>query len=158
MAMTGLSSLRDFMSLRDAMDRFFEDRWISPSWLTWTATGTPYLSLDVYETPDDIVVRALVPGVSRDGIDVQYEHGVLTIQTKADAAEAPEGATWLVREIGAGQAVRQISLPRMVDVDKATTSFENGVLTLTLPKTADAKPRQIKVEPAPQIGAGAAAN
>jgi HSP20 family protein len=159
MAMTGLSPLRDFMSLRDAMDRFFEDRWLRPgAWLTLAGAGTEYLPLDIYETPDDIVVRALVPGVSRNSIDVQYEHGVLTIQTKADAAEAPEGATWLVREIGAGQAVRQISLPRTVDVDKATTSFENGVLTLTLPKTADAKPRQIKVEPAAQIGAGAAAN
>ena len=158
MAMTGLSSLRDFMSLRDAMDRFFEDRWISPgSWLTWTDARTQYLPLDVYETPDDIVVRALVPGVSRDGIDVQYEHGVLTIRTKTDAAEAPEGATWLVREIGAGQAVRQISLPRTVDADKATTSVENGVLTLTLPKTPDAKPKQIKVESAPQIATGAAA-
>jgi HSP20 family protein len=157
MAMTALSPLRDFMSLRDAMDRFFDDRWISPgSWLTWTGAGTQSLPLDVYETSDDFVVRALVPGVSRDGIDVQYEHGVLTIRTKTEAPEV-DGATWLVREIGAGQTVRQISLPRAVDVDKATTSFENGVLTLTLPKTPDAKPKQIKVESAPQIGAGAAA-
>jgi HSP20 family protein len=145
------------MSLRDAMDRFFDDRWISPgSWLTWTGAGTQSLPLDVYETSDDFVVRALVPGVSRDGIDVQYEHGVLTIRTKTEAPEV-DGATWLVREIGAGQTVRQISLPRAVDVDKATTSFEDGVLTLTLPKTPDAKPKQIKVESAPQIGAGAAA-
>jgi HSP20 family protein len=158
MAMTGLSPLRDFMSLRDTMDRFFEDRWISPgSWLTWTGAGTQSLPLDVYETSDDFVVRALVPGVSRDGIDVQYEHGVLTIRTKTEAPDV-DGATWLVREIGAGQTVRQISLPRAVDVDKATTSFENGVLTLTLPKTPDAKPKQIKVESAPQVGAGAAAN
>jgi HSP20 family protein len=157
MAMTALSPLRDFMSLRDAMDRFFDDRWISPgSWLTWTGAGTQSLPLDVYETSDDFVVRALVPGVSRDGIDVQYEHGVLTIRTKTEAPEV-DGATWLVREIGAGQTVRQIGLPRAVDVDKATTSFENGVLTLTLPKTPDAKPKQIKVESAPQIGAGAAA-
>jgi HSP20 family protein len=158
MAMPARSPLRDFMSLRDAMDQLIEDRWISPgSWLTWTRAGaTQYLPLDVYETPDDIVVRGLVPGVNRDGIDVQYEHGVLTIRTKTEAPEV-DGATWLVREIGSGQTVRQISLPRAVDVDKATTSFENGVLTLTLPKTPDAKAKQIKVESAPEIGAGATA-
>src|SRR4030088_1177443 len=127
MAMTGLSPLRDFMALRDAMDRFFDDRLISPGdWLTCTGAGTQSLPLDVYETSDDFVVRALVPGVSRDGIDVQYEHGVLTIRTKTEAPEV-DGATWLVREIGAGQTVLQVSLPRAVDVDKATTSFENGV-------------------------------
>ena len=159
MAMTALSPLRDFMSVREAMDRFFEDGWLRPgAWLTLAGAGTGYLPLDVYETSDDIVVRALVPGVGPDGIDIEVEHGLLTIRTKTDAAEAPEGATWLIREIGAGQAVRRISLPRTVDADKATTRFENGVLTLTLPKTPDAKPKQIKVEPVPQIGAGSAAN
>lgn len=159
MAMTALSPLRDFMSVREAMDRFFEDGSLRPgAWLTLAGAGTGYLPLDVYETSDDIVVRALVPGVGPDGIDIEVEHGLLTIRTKTDAAEAPEGATWLIREIGAGQAVRQISLPRTVDADKATTRFENGVLTLTLPKTPDAKPKQIKVEPVPQIGAGSATN
>ena len=159
MVMTALSPLRDFVSLREAMDRFFEDGWRRTGpWLTLAGTGAQYLPLDVYETGDDIVVRALVPGVRPDGIDVQVEHGMLTIRTKADEAEAPEGATWLVREIGAGQAVRQISLPRTVDADHATTRFENGVLTLTLPKTPVAKPKQNKVEPVRQISAGAAAS
>ena len=148
MATTALSPLRDFMSAREAMDRFFEG-----GWLTLAGAGARYLPLDVYETPDDIVVRGLVPGVRPDGIDIEVEHGLLTIRTKTDAAEAPEGATWLIREIGAGQAVRRISLPRTVDADKATTRIENGVLTLTLPKTPDAKPKRIKVEPVREIGA-----
>ena len=159
MTVNGLSPLRDFMSLRDAMDRFFDDRWISPgSWLTLTGGGTQYLPLDVYETADDIVVRALVPGVGPDGIDVQYQHGTLTIRAKTDEADLPEGATWLLHEMGSGQAVRQITLPPKVDVDQVQTTFENGVLTLRLPKTPDAKPKQIKVESAPQIGAGGAAS
>jgi HSP20 family protein len=157
MARNGFSPLRDFMSVRDAMDRMFEDRWVSPgSWLTWSSLGTNYLPLDVYETADDIVVRAVVPGVAPDGIDIQFQAGVLTLRAKSYEPTIPEGATWLIQEVTPGEYVRQLTLPRSIDAEKARTTFENGVLTLTLPKTADAKPKQIKVEAAKQIGAGTA--
>jgi len=155
MAANGLTPLRDFMSLRDAMDRFFDDRWVSPGpWLTWAGAGTQSLPVDIYETPDEIVVRALVPGVKPDNIDIQYQGGVLTLRTRIEPLELEEGATGIVNEISAGQAIRQISLPRTVQPDQATTAFEHGVLTLTLPKTADAKPKQIKVGSTPRVGAG----
>ena len=157
MARNGFSTLRDFMTLQNAMDRMFDDRWVSPgSWLTWTSLGANYLPIDVYETADDIVVRAVVPGVKPDGIDIQVQAGVLTLRAKSDQATIPEGATWLVQEVTPGEYVRQITLPRTIDAETAHTTFENGVLTLTLPKTADAKPKQIKVEAAKQIGSGAA--
>jgi HSP20 family protein len=156
MARNSFSPLRDFMSLRDAMDRMFEDRWVSPgNWLTWSSLGASYLPLDVYETSDDIVVRAVVPGVAPDGIDIQFQAGVLTLRAKTDETTIPEGATWLIQEVTPGEYVRQITLPRSIDAEKAQTTFENGVLTLTLPKTADAKPKQIKVQAAKQLGAGA---
>jgi HSP20 family protein len=157
MVRNGFSPLRDFMSMRDAMDRMFEDRWVSPgNWLTWSSVGTNYLPLDIYESADDIVVRAVVPGVSADGIDIQFQGGVLTLRAKSEEQEIPEGSTWLVHEVTPGELIRQVTLPRAVDADAAQTSFENGVLTLTLPKTADAKPKQIKVETTKQIGAGSA--
>lgn len=159
MALNSPTPLRDFMSLRDAMDRVFEDRWISPgNWLTWAGVGTQHLPLDVYETPDDIVVRALVPGVNPEGLDVQFENGTLTIRTNMEGAQLPAGGTWLLQEITGGQSVRQITLPPKVDVEHVETAFANGVLTLRLPKSADAKPKQIKVASAPQIGARAGAN
>jgi HSP20 family protein len=155
MARNGFSPLRDFMSLRDGMDRLFEDRWISPgSWLTWSPMGTNFLPLDIYETSDDVVVRAIVPGVGPDGIDIQFEGGVLTIRAKAEEQDIPEGATWLVHEVTPGEYIRQVTLPRSIDADRAETMFEHGLLTLSLPKTADAKPKQIKVGSARQIGAG----
>ena len=160
MAMNRPSNLlRDYMSARDAFDRFFDDRWISPgSWLTWAGNGNglQYLPLDVIETADEIVVRALTPGVDPEAIDVTYQHGTLTIRAKMEAPELPEGGAWLMQEIGRGQAVRQITLPRTVDLEHVTTRFENGVLTLTLPKTADAKPKHIQVTATPEIGAGTA--
>jgi HSP20 family protein len=155
MSVNGRNQMRDFISMRDAMDRFLDDRWVSPgSWLTWAGSGTQYLPLDVYETADDVVVRALVPGVRADGIDVQYQQGTLTIRTKMEEAELPEGATWLLHEVGAGQSIRQVTLPPKVDVDQVRTTFEHGVLTLTLPKAADAKPKRIDVGAARGIGAG----
>jgi HSP20 family protein len=157
MARNGFGPLRDFMSMRDAMDRMFEDRWVSPgSWLTWSSMGTTFLPLDIYETADDIVVRAVVPGVDPEGIDIQFQGGVLTLRAKSDEPAIPEGSTWLVHEVNPGEYIRQVTLPRAIDADKARTTFEHGVLTLTLPKTADAKPKQIKVEATKQIGAGSA--
>lgn len=159
MALNGLSPLRDLMTLRDSMDRLFDDRWISPgSWLTWTGVGTQQMPLDVYETPDDIIVRALLPGVHPDAIDVQFQNGTLTIRTEVDALELPENGNWLVREISGGQSIRQITLPPKIDVEHVQTAFENGLLTLTLPKMPDAKPKQIKVASARQLGSGTAAN
>ena len=157
MARNGFSPLRDFMSVRDAMDRMFEDRWVSPgNWLTWSSPGTNYLPLDIYETADDIVVRAVVPGVRPDGIDIQFQGGVLTLRARSQGPSIPDGATWLIQEVTPGEYIRQVTLPRTIDADKAHTNFENGVLTLTLPKTADAKPKQIKVGAAKEIGAGTA--
>jgi HSP20 family protein len=79
---------------------------------------------------------------------------VLTIRAKSEEPAVPEGSTWLVHEGAPGESVRQVTLPRSIDADKAETKFENGVLTLTLPKSAEARPKQIKVEAAKQIGAG----
>lgn len=82
---------------------------------------------------------------------------MLTLRAKSVEPQLPEGATWLVHEVTPGEYIRQVTVPRAIDADKAHTTFENGVLTLTLPKTADAKPKQIKVGRRPQIGAGSSA-
>jgi HSP20 family protein len=157
MIRNGYSPLRDFMTLRDTMDRMFEDRWVSPgNWLTWSSVGTNYLPVDIYETADEIVVRAVVPGVSADGIDIQFQGGVLTLRATTEETAIPEGSSWLVHEVTPGEFIRQVTLPRAVEADNAQTTFENGVLTLTLPKTADAKPKQIRVKAAKQIGSGSA--
>lgn len=158
MTMTGFRPLRDFMTLRDAMDRLFEDSFVSPGrWfnITSNGNGNGYLPLDIYETPEEIVLRAYVPGVTPDNLDVNYQQGVLTLRAKTVAPEVGENARWYLRELGAGEVIRQVTLPREIDVDHARASFEHGVLTLQLPKTPEAKPKQIKIgTTAHQIGAG----
>jgi HSP20 family protein len=152
--------LRDFISMRDAMDRLFDESFFSPGggWLTWASTGARPLPLDIYETADDIVVRAVVPGVEPDAIDVQYQNGFLTIRATSPEENADSNWKWHAHEIVGGEAVRQVTLPRDVEIDHVQSSYKNGVLTLVLPKTANAKPKQIKVSPMTQIAAGTSAS
>jgi len=146
MVRNGFSPLRDLMTMRESMDRLLDDRWVSPgSWLTWSSMGTSYLPLDVYETSDDVVVRAAVAGVGPDGIDIQVQGGILTLRAKSEEPALPDGATWLLHEVSAGEYIRQVTLPRAIDAEQGRSAFENGVLTITLPKTADAKPKRINV-------------
>lgn len=144
--MTGFRPLREFTTLRDAMDRLFEDSFVNPGgWYSLAGNGSRYLPIDLYETPDEFVLRAHVPGVTPDGLEVNYQQGILTLRATTKAPEIQESWRWYAREISAGEVTRQISLPRAIDVDNARASFEHGVLTLTLPKSAEAKPRRIEI-------------
>jgi HSP20 family protein len=138
--------LRDFVSLRDAVDRLFEESFVSPERLmSWRGTGTRPMPLEIYETPDDIVVRALTPGVAPDQLDVLYQQGTLTLRARTETPSAHDDWTWHLREFGYGEMVRTISLPREINAEAAEASFEHGVLTLRLPKADEAKPRQIPI-------------
>ncbi len=148
--------LRDFVSLRDAVDHLFEESFVSPERLmSWRGTGTRPMPLEIYETPEEIVVRALTPGVSPDQLDVQYQQGTLTLRARTESPSAHDDWTWHLREFGYGEMVRTISLPREINADAADASFEHGVLTLRLPKADAAKPRQIPITGQQvQIGSG----
>ena len=138
--------LRDFVSLRDAVDRLFEESFVSPDRLTsWRGTGTRPMPLEIYETADELVVRALTPGVSPDQLDIQYQQGTLTLRARTETPAAHDDWAWHVREFGYGEMVRTVSLPREIDADRAEASFEHGVLMLRLPKAEEAKPRQIPI-------------
>jgi HSP20 family protein len=143
--MTGFRPLREFMTLRDAVDRLFDDSFASSGgWYNLTGSGR-FLPVDVFETPDEIVVRAQVPGVTPDNLEISYQLGILTLRATTPEQPNNDGWRWYVREIGAGEVARQITLPREIDVDNATARFENGVLVLTLPKSPSAKPRRIEI-------------
>jgi HSP20 family protein len=146
--------LRDFVSLRDAVDRLFEESFVSPERLFTAGTGTRPMGLEVYETPDEVVVRALTPGVSSDALDIQYHEGVLTLRARSQAPESHDDWTWHLREIPYGEMVRSITLPRQIDAEHAQASFQDGVLTLRMPKTEQAKPRTIPIQQTARIGSG----
>src|SRR5581483_5679690 len=145
--------MSDMLSLRDAMERLFQESFVRAGHAVASATGEPIL-LDVADMSDHYLIRASLPGVAPDDVNVSVQGETLTIRGERKAAETEAGANWLLRERRAGLVERTITLPGPVDVDAARASCANGVLTLTLPKAAEARPRKIRVGGAGQSTAG----
>ncbi len=138
------SPFGELLSLRQAMDRLFEDSFVRPGPWGSTSDSAP-LALDVRTTSDELIVDAALPGVNPDDVDIIVEGGTLTIsaQSAADDEHRDEGV--LVKEIRRGTYSRSVSLPQGLEADKATASFENGILRLRIPKAEQVKPRQIRI-------------
>jgi HSP20 family protein len=136
----------DKLSLRDAMDRLFEDAFITPRWFAPLRESlTESLALDVIENDNDIVVKASIPGFKPEDIDVSVADDTLTIkgETKVEKKEGKEN--YILQERRYGTVHRTLRLPTLVQADKAKAEFEHGVLTLTLPKAELVKGKPIKV-------------
>jgi HSP20 family protein len=148
---TRYDPLGEMVSLRSAMDRLFEDSFVSPlSWRTINGSDSVAPALDVHETDEDIVVTAALPGVKPDDVEITMTGQTLAIRGELKADETVERDQWLYRERRYGSFSRSLQLPVRVQGDKAHASFENGVLTLRVPKAEEVKPRQIRI----QAGAG----
>jgi HSP20 family protein len=146
---------REAISLQDAVNALFRESFIRPSSLL-ARDGTAPLPLDVSETGQEFVVKASLPGINPDDVQVSIQGETLTIRGESKAEEEQKGRYWHLRERWFGSFQRSISLPAPVDSGKAQASYEHGVLTLTLPKAEEAKPRQIKLggSASTQIGNG----
>lgn len=136
--------VRDMMTLREAMDRAFEDRFFRPPipFGPW-AEGT--LAVDMYETDDSVVVKTAIPGVKADEIDISVTGNTLTIKAETKEKEEVKEENYLRREQRYGSYCRTLTLPGGLEVDKATADYTDGVLTLTFPKAEEVKPKSIKV-------------
>lgn len=102
---------------------------------------------DILERADEITVYLDMPGVSREGVDVGFEDGTLTIQGRMDAPESANRRV-LLREFVVGDYFRQFSIGDEIDAERIAADFGNGVLTLHLPKVAAVQPRKIEVSAA----------
>ena len=132
-------------SLRQAMDRLFEDSFVRPSRL-WPELAGEEPALDVYQTDKDIVVKASLPGIKPEEVDISVTGDMLTIKGEHKEAEEEKKADYFRKERRYGAFRRSMTLPVVVKAEKADATFENGVLTVTLPKTEESKPKQIKVK------------
>jgi HSP20 family molecular chaperone IbpA len=101
--------------------------------------------VDILETPEELVVEADMPGARAGDIDIHFENGVLTIHARV-AERQPEGARYLLREYGSGDFYRTFEVNESIDVQRLSAAYEDGVLTLHLPKVEAAKPRKIAVK------------
>lgn len=131
------------MSLRKAMDRLFESSFVRPIFPELFGASP---ALDMYETDNDVVIKATVPGVKPEDLHVTVTGNTLTIKGEVKAEEDVEKRSYVYRERRYGQFVRSVALPSEVEADKAKAEFEHGVLTLTIPKKETVKPKTIPVK------------
>jgi len=100
---------------------------------------------DIYEDKNELVVRLDLPGLRKDDVSVTMQEGVLTVKGERKL-QAPKDATFYTQERVSGTFTRTIQLPVAVDAGKIDAHFRDGVLEITLPKTEEAKPKQIEVK------------
>ncbi len=136
----------ELMSLRQAMDRLFEDSFIRPSRLASLFGEEAQLPIDMYQTETDVVVKASVPGVKPEDVDITITGDTLTIKGETKMEEEVKRENYFYQERRYGSFARSITLPGSLQTDKAEATFENGVITLTIPKVEEAKPKSIKIK------------
>ena len=135
----------DLDRMRRQMDRLFEGL---AGWPFREPTAGVFPLTNVTEDKDNYYVRAELPGMAADEIDISMTGDALSISGERKIPAEEEGAKYHRREREAGKFSRMISLPGHIDTEKAEASCTDGVLTVVVPKTAAAKPRQISVKTA----------
>jgi len=131
---------REMVSLRDAMDRLFEDSVITPK-----SIGMP--KIDVKDKKNEVVVRAEIPGISEEELDIEVCDGVMTISGEKKEEKEEEKEGYYYKESHSGTFQRSFNLPAEVDEDKADADIDKGVLTITLPKIKTKKAKKVSVKP-----------
>lgn len=139
--------VREMLALQRAMDRLFEEAFgpvVERRLLAEPRTLAP--AVDMYETDDEVVVKATLPGIKPEELEITVTGNVLTLKGEVKEEEKVEKANYICQERRFGMFRRDLTLPVDVDVDKAKAEFENGVLTLTLPKVEEVKPKRLEIK------------
>ena len=143
--MTNLVRWDPFSDLRTTMDRLFDDGITRPWRVVPTAEVEGSFPVEISQTDQDIEVKASLPGLKPEDVDISISNDVLTIKGEHREETEDTKRDFYRREIRYGSFQRAFTLPVSVDADKAEAKFENGVLRLRLPKAEAIRPKQIKV-------------
>lgn len=136
----------EIMSLWDAMDRLFDDTFTRPfALLHEGGSSGSSLAIDMYQTAEEVVVKAALPGLQAEQVQINITGDVLTVRGETKQEEETGNKAWHLREQRWGAFERSVALPTAVVSDKAKAEFENGILTISLPKAEEVKPKSITV-------------
>ena len=142
MCMNLWEPMREGLSLREAINKLFEDSVVHPG---NTVQATRGMVMDVIETADAFLVRASLPGCDKDKVEISFQGDTLTVKAEMNEGSLQEGGRYLLRERLSGLVTRSVTLPTQVDADRAHAEYREGILHLTLPKADSVKPRSIKI-------------
>jgi HSP20 family protein len=143
--LTRWNPMRELDTMRTMMDRLFDDSFMGPQ-LTWERASRWDLALDVAENEDHFIVKASVPGVAPDDLDITLTDNVLTIRGEVAGDNEIAHDRYHLRERRYGQFMRSVTLPTAVDSDNVSATCENGILALHVPKAEEVKPRRITIQ------------
>jgi HSP20 family protein len=151
MVMQRLEPYSNIVSLKDAMDRLFEQSVVRRHEAGEAAglAGARVMPVDVYEKDSDYVIKAYVPGVKAEDVQIGVERETVSIKVHVPGEVEKEEAKsyrWLAAELGYGDVVRMLSLPAPINAAQIEAQVENGVLTVVVPKAEEAKPKKILVK------------
>lgn len=136
---------RELMTLREAMDRLFDDAFTRPLSVRdgWSMSSP---AIDMYQTENEVVVKASIPGIRAEEVQINITGDVLTLRGEMKQEEERKEKAWHIREHRLGSFERSVALPTAVKTDKAEAVFDNGILTITLPKADEVKPKTINIK------------
>jgi HSP20 family protein len=135
---------REMMTLREAMDHLFDEAFTRPFGGMSENWSRP--AIDMYQTDDEVVVKASLPGIKAEDVQINITGDVLTLRGETKQEQEKKEKAYHLREHRWGSFERSIALPTSVSADKATAEFENGILTVTLPKAEEARPKTINIK------------
>lgn len=135
---------REMMTLREAMDRLFDDAFTRP--LSFAGNGWSMPAVDMYQTDNEVVVKVALPGIKAEEVQINVTGEMLTIKGEVKQKEEVKEKAYHIHEQRWGAFERSLALPTQVVADKAKADFENGVLTITLPKAEEVKPKSITIK------------
>jgi HSP20 family protein len=138
-----LEPFRGLSTLQDQFNRLFNESFRNQPEESALTTWAP--AVDIYETPNELVVKADLPDVNEKDIDVRVENNLLTIRGERKFEKSVSEENYLRVERTYGAFSRSFSLPNTVNAETIGAEYKNGVLTVTLPKREESKPRQVKV-------------
>ncbi|MBN1374762.1 MAG: Hsp20/alpha crystallin family protein [Dehalococcoidia bacterium] len=137
--------LQELVTLRQAMDRLFEDSFVKAPRSTGNGEAA-VPAIDVFETEDKVGIKATLPGVKPDDVNINITAEGVVIKGEVKSETETREATFVRKECHYGTFERTIGLPSGLKIDKAEANMENGVLTLEIPKAEEVKPRSVKIK------------
>jgi len=137
---------REMMTLREAMDRLFDDAFTRPFGLAdgWRGSSVP--AIDMYQTDNDVVIKATLPGMKAEDVQINITGDMLSVKGEVKEKNEMKDKNYHIREQRWGAFERSVMLPTSVVSDKAKAEFEDGILTITLPKAEEVKPKIVTVK------------
>lgn len=136
---------REMMSLRDEMDRLYEEAFGMPMRYSSGKSGSQGFALDISEGEDQYTISAELPGMDPENINIEFNNGVLSISAESSFQNEDQNERYYMRERRYGRFSRSVSLPQGISASDITADYNNGILKIAVPKSEDIKPRRINV-------------